>query len=115
MKTYDLHSEFDIDQHKATSVNYLEVLIEPNGHVLYAVPSHQEVAIRLACKAKGWTRQELNKACPEEYYFDFLTWLLSLTNCISVWNDFYVGKPNEAQIDMLKQMKKKGIYKGDIL
>ena len=115
MKKYDLYSEFDIESHKNTFVNYLEVLIEPNGHVLYAVPSHQELAIKLACKAKGWTREQLNDACPPEYYFDFLVWVLSLTGCISVWNDFYMGKANEAQLNTLKKMKEAGIYKGDVV
>lgn len=111
---YDLHSEFDIQKHKETFVNYLEVLIEPNGHVLYAVPSHQELAIKLACEAKGWTRTELNKACPQEYYFDFLVWVLSLTGCVSVWNEFYMGTPNNEQLEKLKEMKQEGIYKGRI-
>lgn len=114
MKDYDVYSEFNMDKHRDTFTNYLEVIVEPNGHVMYAVPSHQELAISLACKAKRWTRDELNKACPPEYYFDFLTWLLSLTGCISVWNDFYFGKANEEQKNILREMKKKGIYKGDI-
>ena len=111
---YDLHSEFDIQKHKETFVNYLEVLIEPNGHVLYAVPSHQELAIKLACKAKGWTRKELNDACPPEMYFDFLKWVLSLTKCVSVWNDFYMGELNDAQRETLSEMKREGIYRGGV-
>ena len=114
MVKYDFHSEFDIKKHKETFVNYLEVLIEPDGHVLYAVPSHQELAIKLACEAKGWTREQLNNACPPEYYFDFLPWVLSHTGCIYVWNDFYVGKANKTQLDKLCEMKKEGIYKGKI-
>lgn len=113
-KKYDLYSEFDIQKHKETFVNYLEVLIEKNGHVMYAVPSHQELAIKLACKEKGWTRKELEDACPKEYYFDFLTWLLSLTGAVSVWNDFYVGSPNDAQKQKLHELKYAGIYKGKV-
>ena len=45
---YDLNSEFDIEQHKQTFINYLEILIEANGHVVYAVPSHIEKAVALA-------------------------------------------------------------------
>lgn len=112
MAEYNLHSEFDADMHAKTFINYLEVLIEPNGHVLYAVPSHQELAIKLACKAKGWTRDRLNKECPPEFYFDFLPWILSLTGCISVWDRFYVGTANEAQKDTLRMLKRKNIYKG---
>ena len=111
---YDLYSEFDVQKHKETFINYLEVLIEPDGHVMYAIPSHQELAIKLACEAKGWTRERLGKECPPEYYFDFLPWLLSLTGCISVWNDFYQGEANEAQADKLVEMKRAGIYKGNL-
>lgn len=114
MKKYDLYSEFDIQKHKETFINYLEVLIEPNGHVLYAVPSHQELAIKLACDAKGWTRNQLGEACPPEYYFDFLPWVLQFTGCISVWNNMYVGEANEAQLNKLREMKRNGIYKGEI-
>ena len=114
MSEYGLHSEFDIDKHKDTFVNYLEVNIEPNGHVLYAIPSHQELAINMACKAKGWTREQLNDACPPEYYFDFIKWVLSLTGCIAVWNDFYIGEANEAQLNTLRELRDAGIYKGDI-
>ena len=111
---YDLTYEFDIQEHKRTYINYLEVLIEPNGHVLYAVPSHQELAIRMACKAKGWTRKQLYDACPPENYFDVLPWVLSFTGCISVWNDFYVGEPTDEQIAKLQELKREGLYKGVI-
>lgn len=111
---YDLHSEFDIEEHKRTFVNYLEVLIEENGHVVYAVPSHQELAIKMACKANKWTRKQLNDACPPEYYFDFMTWLLAQINAISVWNTMYIGTANEKQKEKLRELKRNGLYKGDI-
>ena len=38
---YDLNSKFDIEQHKKKYINYLEVIIFPDGHIEYAVPSHQ--------------------------------------------------------------------------
>ena len=113
-RTYDLYSEFDIQKHKETFINYLEVLIESNGHVLYAIPSHQEMAIKLACEAKGWTREELNQACPPEMYFDFLAWVLSLTGCVSVWNNFYMGTLNGEQRERLREMKEAGIYRGEL-
>lgn len=114
VEDYDLHSEFDIEKHKAKYINYLEVLIEEDGHVLYAVPSHQELAISLACKAKHWSRDQLNQHCPPERYFDFLPWVLSLTNAILVWNTTYMGNANKAQINTLKRLKKAGLYKGNI-
>lgn len=38
---YTLYSKFDIDKHAETFINYLEVIIDENGVVHYAVPSHQ--------------------------------------------------------------------------
>lgn len=112
--SYDLYSEFDIQKHKQTFVNYLEVIIEKDGHVVYAVPSHQEKAIALACKEKGWTRKQLDDACPPEFYFDFLVWVLSLTGSVSVWDRCVMGSPNEAQKAVLKKLRNEGLYKGEI-
>lgn len=47
---YNLYSKFDIQKHKENYINYLEVLILENGEVEYAVPSHQDKAVALACK-----------------------------------------------------------------
>ena len=111
---YSVYSEFDADKHKEAFPHYLEVLIEANGHVMYAVPSHQELAIRMACEKHQITRQELNKMCPREYYVDFLSWLLMQTGAISVWQTFYVGEANEKQKETLKMLREKGIYEGEI-
>ena len=89
-------------------------MIESNGHVLYAVPSHQELAIKLACAEKNMTRQELSDFCPQSHYGDFMEWLLGITGAIAVWNDFYVGEPNDAQKQKLHEMKCAGIYKGKV-
>lgn len=55
MSDYDLqqkilHSPFSITVHKRTFTNYLEVVITSDGTIMYAVPSHQEMLIYLACK-----------------------------------------------------------------
>lgn len=70
---YNLYSEFDIEQHEKTFAHYLEVVIDENGRIMYAVPSHQEKQITLACEKLNVTREELNSMCPEEYYLDFMT------------------------------------------
>ena len=111
---YSLNSEFDIEMHKKTFVNYLEVLIENNGHVVYAVPSHQELAIKMACKALHLTRKQLEDICPPEYYFNFLEWVLSKINAISVWNEMYMGNANTKQKEKLLELKKADLYKGSI-
>lgn len=81
---YSIYSVFDVEQHKKTYVNYLEVIIGEGGKVAYAIPSHQEALIKIACRKLGVTRQELNAMCPKDYCFDFMTWLCTITGCCSV-------------------------------
>lgn len=84
---YSIYSPFDPDKHKDTYKNYLEVLLLEDGSVVYAIPSHQEKAMALACERLGVTRELICDMCPIQYYADFLNWLLSLTNSVSVWNN----------------------------
>lgn len=46
MEEYNLYCKFDIQKHKETYKNYLEVIIDEEGSIHYAVPSHQEFLIR---------------------------------------------------------------------
>ena len=107
-----LHSPFDIETHKKTFINYLEVIIDEDGTVHYAVPSHQEFLIRYACNKLSVSRDTLNEMCPKEYYFDFITWLCKITNCIAVWNNNLMGKPNRKQLIVLNKLRCEDLYKG---
>ena len=110
---YDLYSKFDIEKHKQTYVNYLEVMIFENGMVQYAVPSHQEFAITIACEKLHVSRQQLMDLCPPEYYGDFLYWLSSISGLMAVWNQgCLVAHPTQKQIAMLRRLKLEGLYKG---
>ena len=116
---YDLNSKFDFNKHKETFINYLGVLILEDGTIEYAIPSHQGKALELACKKLNKTKQEIEDMCPREYYTDYLTWLLSLTNSVSVWGTsaehfIMYNKINDKQIKSLKRLKKRGLYKGKI-
>lgn len=112
---YSLSSIFDIEKHKATFVNYLEVVILHNGAVVYAVPSHQEMLIKLACLKTGMTRDQLKDACPREYYFDFTKWLCMMSGAVAVWNEHCeYGTPTVQQIAMLRKLKMAGLYRGAI-
>ena len=119
LEQYDIHSKFNIKKHKETFINYLEVLILQDGTIEYAVPSHQEKALDLACKKLNKTKQEIEDMCPREYYCDYLTWLLGITGSVSVWGNaaehFIVYKTiNKKQIMVLRSLKKQGLYKGKI-
>lgn len=114
-RKYDIYCQFDIRKHKETYKNYLEVVIYPNGKVVYAVPSHNECLIKIAINKLHKTRKELMDMCPKEYYFDFITWLTKITHCMSVWNNFYVCyKPTKKQLKKLELLKKYKLYTGDI-
>ena len=107
---YDIYCAFDLEKHKQTYVQYLEVVILEDGTVEYAVPSHQEKLIALACQKKGVSRQELNDLCPRE------TWLCMQANAVAVWNnDCCCGRGiNRKQVATLRKLKMAGVYGGTI-
>lgn len=112
---YDLHSEFDAEKHKETYVHYLEIVIDRNGRISYAIPSHQEKMIEVACERLGLSRQELHDLCPKEYYWDFMKWLSMKSGLMAVWEGHYeVHEPTKKQIATLRNLKMSGLYKGEI-
>lgn len=117
MKIHDtqkiLNSAFNLETHKEAFVDYLEVIIREDGMVEYAVPSHQEKLIKIAMTKLGVTRKQLCDMCPREYHFDFMNWLCSITNCVSLWNAHRVGTPNETQQWVIQNLRYHGLYKGD--
>lgn len=102
---YNLYCEFDLEKHKETYINYLEVVILRSGKIVYAVPSHQEKAIAIAMEQLGKTRGEIETMCPPEMYANYLEWLLGLTNSIAVWSDDYIGKPNHIQQAVIQKLQ----------
>ena len=112
---YTVYSDFDIDQHKKTFIHYLEVVIDENGKIMYAVLSHQEKLISLACEKPNVTREELNAMCPQEYYYDFTDWLCKMSGACAVWENFIqCDNPTKPQIRALQMLKENGLYLGEI-
>lgn len=103
-KTRILQLPFDLRTHKKNFTNYLEVIILPNGTINYAVPSHQEKLIQIAMEQLSISRDQLSAAVPEDYYFDLIEWLCLVTKCVSVWNDRWIGEPNERQEEVIKML-----------
>lgn len=96
-------------------INYLEVIIDEDGKIYYAVPSHQQALIRVACQKLNCTEQELSDMCPQEYYCNFNIWLSMQAKCTCVWNDFYEGVLNDKQKESLIYLKENGLYNGLIM
>jgi hypothetical protein len=117
LENYSLCSPFDITKHKQTFDNYLEVLILPDGEVVYAVPSHSAKAEKLCCDKLHITQHQLQKRCPREYYYDYLTWLLNICGAIAVWTNHFMsgecGLTNRQKLT-LKRLKLHGVFKGAI-
>lgn len=111
MSKYDVYSDFDIEQHKKTFINYLEVVILPDGTVKYAVPSHQEFLINYICEKWGLTREKFNTLVPEQYAFNFLNWLMTVSGCVCIWTSFYKGECNFVQIRKIRELIVSGILK----
>lgn len=116
MSKYNVYSEFDLEKHKATYTNYLEVIIDESGKVMYAVPSHQEKVIAIACEKLEVSREELKQMCPRRYWCDFMKWLCMTTGVVAVWNDAceYGNRATRAQVATLRRLKMAGVYKGPI-
>lgn len=115
MEKYGLHSDFDIEKHKQTFIHYLEIVIDREGHISYAVPSHQEKIIRVACNQLGVSRDELDAMCPREMYWDFMKWLSEISGLMAVWEGHYeVHTPTKKQIAALRRLKMAGLYEGSI-
>lgn len=112
---YSLYSEFDLEQHKKKYPHYLEVIIGPEGEVMYAVPSHQYKLMDIACRKFSVDRKDLEKMCPYEYWFDYTRWLCSITDCIAVWeHGIQYYSVNHKQMATLRRLKMAGVYTGQL-
>lgn len=61
---YDLSSKFNVQKHKETYHYYFEALVFPDGHVEYAVPSHQELLIKKGCEKYNLSREKIMSYIP---------------------------------------------------
>lgn len=120
MPTHDemrdvLHSDFDIETHKNTFIDYLEVIIDEDGKVMYAVPSHTEKLYELYTKKNDITREEvLRRTICSGFPMDVAEYLCKELKCICVWNNAYKGEPNQKQLNKLKTLRLSGIYRGPV-
>ena len=100
-----LHSPFDIKPHKETFINYLEVIINEDGSIEYAVPSHIEKVYQKYMDKYKVSRQYIyeNFAFP----YDVATKL----KIIMVWSDRIECdfNPSKEQLETLLFLKQQGV------
>lgn len=104
-----LHAPFDIRTHKETFINYLEIIIKPDGTPEYAVPSHMMKLASVYGKCMDDVYEEYMQ---DQSGLDGIDWLCLKTDCISVWQDRIQGVPNSAQKVTLQQLHDEGLYNG---
>lgn len=112
---YDVYSDFDLQKHKETYINYLEVILFPDGHIEYAVPSHQEKLIRICCEKLNVSRETLFEMCPPDYFFDVCTWLCTISGCVSLWTDHYIASDEnpltQEQMDTINLLRSEDLLR----
>lgn len=104
-----LHAPFDIRTHKETFINYLEIIIKPDGTPEYAVPSHMLKLVEVY--GKPW-EDVYEEFLQERTGLDGIDWLCLKTGCISVWQCGIQGLPNNAQLATLERLHDAGLYTG---
>lgn len=114
-----LHSPFDPKIHEKTFVNYLEVVISPNGIIEYAVPSHLG-ALEMKLLQKYNIKYDMydysiiaGNLCPKERFYDYTDWLMEETGYIMVWGELgsrVLGTLNEKQLEALKMLEKENLF-----
>ena len=107
-----LYKPFDINEHlKAFGDTYLEAVILEDGTVEYCIPSHQEKLIEVISRKTGRTRDDIIWNISEEDKLNWGEYLQKESGCISLWAEFYIGIPNEAQQKTIEWLKENGAVK----
>lgn len=110
-----LHGAFDAELHKRTFIDYLEVVISPEGIVEYAIPSHSEKLLQVYMQKYSIDRETAlyNLSLSGVGYIESLS---AATGYISVWSESYITgcKPTQQQLNKLKTLKIQGLYRGRI-
>lgn len=104
----NMNTIFDYDTHAKNFINYLEVIIFKDGHIEYAVPSHQMKLSDIYCKNHNISFDQLINLIPitespEE-------WICYNEGLISVWYEFILRPENisEKQKEALDKLVEKG-------
>lgn len=127
-----LQGPFDPDVHAETFHNYLEVVIDPEGNVSYANPSHLKALERVWCEAHNRYDDPADERNLDDLYAHMpndaspLQWLMDHTGYVCVWTDRiesanwdwspkreYTGV-NGAQATSLQTLADRELYRGHV-
>lgn len=86
MKSYNLHSKFNIDDHKRNFNDFIDLIVLPDGSAKYAIPDPISAMQRYLLQTTGISEDallEISPSNPESYF----NWLLNRTECVVVYKD----------------------------
>ena len=105
-----LHAPFNIETHKKTFIDYLEIIIREDGTVEYAVPSHVYKLMSIFAGDDYDVSTISNQFLNDASGLTPIEWLCKKTGCISVWTNGFEGTATEKQIEVLKQLASEKLY-----
>ena len=95
---------FSIERHIHTFVNYCECVIDEDGTILYAIPSHERKLMEIVMNRLNLTREELvDKAEQENGQWDWINWLMRNSKCMCVYTCGYAIPTDDFMTDKQKE------------
>lgn len=105
---YDGLNEFEADLHREVFKDYLELVIDRHGNIVYATPTHEWVMEWLYRGEFGSEpRNDFEKAEASDYF----GFLMEKVGAVCVWLEGYEGDPNEEQEKSLAWLCDQGFFK----
>ena len=111
-----LHSKFDIDTHKRVFEDtYFEAIMDRDGVVYYAVPSHQMALLELLRNELKISYEEvmnLYMTSKDAIRLGPIDWLTKELQAVAIWDTHFIGVMNEKQKETLNKLAEAGLYRG---
>lgn len=106
---------FSIERHKKTFVNYMEAVIDENGVVHYAIPSHERKLVEMILKQNpDMCMKDVQDEAEQQFsVYGWVEWLIIRSKCICVYTRGYMCPPEyimtQKQRDTLNELIKNGL------
>ena len=103
-----------VKMHKDQFVCYCEILISPEGEIVFANPSHTEALIRIAQEAFDTDREGIRNMIGAEFLP--MHYLIDRLGYISVWYNMATTPLHitDEQVECLRELKKEKIISADL-
>lgn len=104
---------FSIERHKKTFVNYTELVINRDGEIMYATPSHEQKLIKIILENNpDMTYNDLmDEAYKTASVFNWMNWLMNKSGCMVVYTNgiAYYKSMTKAQIEAVRELYHNGL------